>query len=206
MPYSTDELRYSRLVGLALVVILHIGIVYALVTGLATRAIEVMPAVIEAKIIAEPPHEQIEPPPPPPPEFHPPPPFVPPPEVRVETPPPPQSTAITTVTNVKPTEPPPAPPREPVTVMPRIDPAHSHEPDYPPVSRRLGEQGSVILQVLVSVGGRVVDAKVVQSSGFERLDQAAIAGVKADYRFTPATVDGKPQEMWYTFKFTWKLR
>ena len=86
MPYSTDELRYSRLVGLALVVILHIGIVYALVTGLATRAIEVMPAVIEAKIIAEPPHEQIEPPPPPPPEFHPPPPFVPPPEVRVETP------------------------------------------------------------------------------------------------------------------------
>jgi len=206
LPYSTDDLRLSRLVGLALVVALHIGIVYALVTGLATRAVEVIPAAIEAKIISEPPHEQIEPPPPPP-EFHPPPPpFVPPPEVHIETPAPPRSTAITTVTNVKPMEPPPAPPREPVTVMPRIDLAHSHQPEYPPVSRRLGEQGSVILQVLVSVGGRVLDAKVVQSSGSERLDQAAVAGVKEDYRFTPATLDGKPQQMWYTFKFTWKLQ
>ena len=130
--------------------------------------------------------------------------FVPPPEVRIETPAPPPSTAITAVTNVKPTAPPPA--REAVTVMPRIDLAHSRQPDYPPVSRRLGEQGSVILSVLVDVNGRVADAKIVQSSGFERLDQAAIAGVKESYRFVPATVDGKPQQMWYTFKFTWKLQ
>ncbi len=91
-------------------------------------------------------------------------------------------------------------------VQPRLDGAHSHEPEYPPVSRRLGEQGTVILQVLVDAEGRAIEAKIVQSSGFPRLDQAAIAGVKDDYRFVPGTLDGKAQPMWYTFKFTWKLQ
>ncbi len=45
-----------------------------------------------------------------------------------------------------------------------------------------------------------------RSSGFPRLDQAAIAGIKADYRFVPGTLDGKAQPMWYMFKFTWKLQ
>ena len=90
-----------------------------------------------------------------------------------------------------------APPRcraSPSSVMPRIDLANSHEPEYPPISRRLGEQGSVIAaKCWSSVGGRVLDEKVVQSSGSERLDQAALAGVKANYRFVPGTLDGEPQ-------------
>jgi len=90
--------------------------------------------------------------------------------------------------------------------LPHIDVRASREPEYPPVSRRLGEQGSLILQVLVGVDGKVRDAKLVQSSGFDRLDQAALDGVKTSYRFVPGTVDGKPQEMWYTFKFNWKLK
>ena len=90
--------------------------------------------------------------------------------------------------------------------MPRLDPQHSHEPEYPPQSRRLGEQGSLVLQVLIDASGRAIDSKLVQSSGFPRLDQAALDGVKTNYRFFPGTVDGKPQQMWYTFKFTWKLQ
>ena len=77
---------------------------------------------------------------------------------------------------------------------------------YPPVSRRLGETGTVVLEALVDPSGRATDVKVVQSSGFPRLDQAAVDGVKANYRFAPGTVDGKPQPMHYTFKFTWKLQ
>ena len=48
--------------------------------------------------------------------------------------------------------------------------------------------------------------QLLQSSGYDRLDQAALAGVKADYHFVPGTVDGKPQPMWFTFKFNWKLQ
>jgi periplasmic protein TonB len=202
----------TRLVGLGLVVLVHIAFVYALVSALARRPVEAIRAPIEARIIDAASQEKTEPPPPAPEFKPPPPPFVPPPEIRIAAPPPPpaQSTAITVVATVKPPEPPPPapapPPREPVSVLPRIDAAHSREPEYPPVSRRLGEQGSVILQVLVGADGRVAEAKLVQSSGVPRLDEAALAGIKDNYRFTPGTVDGTPQPMWYTFKFTWKLR
>jgi periplasmic protein TonB len=200
--YARYQSSRTRLIGAGLVVLLHIGIIYALVTGLAHRVVDVVRAPIETKIIDEAKQETPEPPPPPP-QFAPPPPtFVPPPEVRIETPPPPpQSTAITVTTPEKPAAPPP-----PTRVMPRIDATHSQEPEYPPVSRRLGEQGSAILQVLVGVDGRVVEAKLAQSSGFDRLDQAALDGVKANYRFIPGMVDGTPQPMWFTFKFTWKLK
>ena len=200
----------ARLAGLGFVILFHVALVYALVTGLAYRVVEVAPVPIAAKIIdaPKPPPPNL---PPPPPDFQPPPPpFVPPPEVQIEKPPPPltaPSTAITNVTTVRPpAPPPPAPPHEAVTVPPHIDLAASHQPEYPPVSRRLGEQGTVILEVLVDPSGRAVDAKVVQSSGFPRLDQAAIDGVKSNYRFAPGTIDGKPQQMQYTVRFTWKLQ
>jgi protein TonB len=209
MAQAQRQASSARLVGAGLVVLLHVGVIYALVTGLAHRVVDVVHAPIETKIIDEV-REERPPPPPPPPEFTPPlPAFVPPPEIHVEPPPPPpKSTAITVVTPEKPLAPPPppVPVAEGVRIMPKIDAKRSQEPEYPPTSRRLGEQGSLVLQVLVDTDGRVLDTKLVQGSGFERLDQAALDGVKTDYRFLPGTLDGKPQQMWYTFKFTWKLR
>jgi protein TonB len=194
----------SRVVGIGFVVLLHIALIYALVNALARRSVEVVHAPIETKIIEEI-KQQPQEPPPPPPEFKPPPrAFVPPPEVHIETPAAAQSTAITAVTPVAPVA---APPKaEPARVLPRVDAAHSQQPDYPPDARRAGEEGSLVLQVLVDPNGRAIDSKLEQSSGSERLDRAALQGVKASYRFTPGTVDGKAQEMWYTFKFTWKLK
>jgi protein TonB len=209
MRYARHQASSARLVGAGLVVLLHIGIIYALVTGLAHRVVDVVRAPIETKIIDEARPEK-PPPPPPPPEFTPPPPaFVPPPEIHIETPPPPpKSTAITVVTPEKPVAQPPAPVPvvEGVRVTPKYDAKHSQELEYPPTSRRLGEEGSVVVQVLVDVDGRVLESKLVQSSGFDRLDQAALNGVKTNYRFAAGTVDGKPQPMWYTIKYTWKLR
>ena len=218
-PASYSPPPASRLIGIGLVVLLHVAIVYALVTGLAHRAVEVVRAPIETRIIAAAKPEQPQPAPPPPLQLAPPPTaFVPPPEVNIEKPPPPpmRSTAITTPP-VRPVAPPPpvpapapapapVPAAEPARVMPRIDARRSQQPEYPAASRRLGEQGSVVLQVLVDTDGRVIDSKLLQSSGYDRLDQAALAGVRSDYRFLPGTVGGKPQQMWYTFKFTWKLR
>jgi protein TonB len=209
--FHRHEGRSARLLGAGFVVLFHIAFVYALVTSLAHRTVDVVRAPVETRIIDEA-REQTPEPPPPPPEFTPPPvAFVPPPEVHVELPPPPpKSNAITVVAPVRPVPTPvppaPAPAAEPVRAMPRIDASHSREPEYPPTSRRLGEEGSLIVQVLVDTNGRVTDAKLVQSSGFDRLDQAALEGVKGNYRFVPGTVDGKPAPMWFTFRFTWKLR
>jgi protein TonB len=204
--YSPYQKSGNRLIGIGVVVLFHVGIIYALVSALSHRSVEATHAPIEAKIITEAPPPRNEPPPPPPPQFAPPPPaFVPTPEVNIERPPPVQSTAPTVVTTERPPTP-PAPASLPVSIMPKLDLQRSREPEYPPQSRRLGEQGSVVLQVLVDLNGRVLDSKLVQSSGFDRLDQAALDGVKTSYRFIPGTVDGKPAQMWYTFKFNWKLR
>ena len=164
--------------------------------------------------VMPPPEVHIEVPPPPPPEAPlppspqlapPPPAFVPPPEVHIETPTP-KSTAIPVVTPEKPVAPATPSVAVPVRAMPRLDLQRSEQPEYPPVSRRLGEQGTAVIDVLVGVDGRVLDAKLLQSSGYDRLDQAALAGAKANCRFIPGTVDGKPQTMWFTFKFNWKLQ
>ena len=202
MPYPSYQPSSSRLIGIGFIALLHVALIYALVHALARRSIEVTHAPIETKIITEAPQQPVEAPPPPPKFAPPPPPFVPPPEVNVATPPPLASTAPAAITTVKPA---PAP-TAPVTVMPRLDASHSNQPEYPMQSRQLGEQGAVVLQVLVDPDGRVVDSKLVQSSGSRRLDDAALSGVKTNYRFFPGTVDGKPQQMWFTIKFNWKLQ
>jgi protein TonB len=199
--YSAHHPFGSRLAGITLVVLLHLAIIYALVNALAHRSVDVVRSPIETKIIDRAPSEKVELPPPPPKFAPPPPPFIPPPEINIERPPSPiQSTAPSVITTVKPAAP------EPIRVLPRLDAQRSRDPEYPPQSRRLGEQGSLVLQALIDVDGRVLESKLVQSSGFDRLDQAALDGIKTSYRFIPGTVDGNPQAMWYTFKFTWKLR
>ena len=58
-------------------------------------------------------------------------------------------------------------------------------PSYPDMSRRMKEEGTVLLQVVVTAEGRAGDVKLAKSSGSERLDQAAIKAVKR-WRFVPA--------------------
>jgi protein TonB len=60
---------------------------------------------------------------------------------------------------------------------------------YPPLSQRLGEEGRVLLRVEVSVDGRPLHIALKTSSGFERLDQAAIKAV-ARWQFKPAQQNG----------------
>jgi len=62
-------------------------------------------------------------------------------------------------------------------------------PEYPRISQRRGEQGRVIVRVLISPEGRVIDASVRSSSGHERLDEAALKAVRSA-RFKPYTENG----------------
>ena len=124
-----------------------------------------------------------EPPPPPPPKIETPPPFVPPPEIAIELPAETtQTTAITQTTSQRPVaQPPPVAAPAPIPrTAPKSDSRRPlSQPEYPPSSRRAGEAGTVILEVLVLENGRVGDARVKQSSGFPRLDEAAVREVEA---------------------------
>ena len=89
-----------------LIVGLHLGMYYVLNSGLSKHLVDVVLGPIETRMIEEAPKTD-EPPPPPPPKIETPPPFVPPPEVSIDLPvEATNSTAIQTVTNVRPTAPP----------------------------------------------------------------------------------------------------
>lgn len=64
-------------------------------------------------------------------------------------------------------------------------------PAYPSQSRRLGETGVVLLRVELSETGNVALARVDRSSGFARLDEAALTAVRT-WRCTPASRNGQP--------------
>ncbi len=64
------------------------------------------------------------------------------------------------------------------------------KPHYPAVSRRMGEEGVVVLSVYILADGRVADVKVKRSSGFPRLDESALKTVR-HWRYVPAKKDGR---------------
>ena len=69
-------------------------------------------------------------------------------------------------------------------------------PLYPSLSRRLKEQGTVYLQVLVLKNGKVGQLKLKQSSGFARLDQSALNAVRG-WTYQPALKLGQPIDYWF---------
>lgn len=64
-------------------------------------------------------------------------------------------------------------------------------PAYPPLSRRLGEEGKLVLRVELDENGRISMTQVISSSGFKRLDEAAMVAVKT-WRCTPPQRNGQP--------------
>jgi protein TonB len=78
------------------------------------------------------------------------------------------------------------------------------KPVYPPLSRRLGEQGKVVIRVLIAVDGSAQQAEVQQSSGFERLDQAALQTVLS-WRFVPGKRGGVAEAMWFSVPINFLL-
>ncbi|MCB1895878.1 MAG: energy transducer TonB [Zoogloeaceae bacterium] len=79
------------------------------------------------------------------------------------------------------------PPTLPTRTEARFDAAYlaNPRPAYPAQSRRLGEQGTVVLRVRVATDGAAANVTLHRSSGFVRLDRAAIDAVSR-WRFVPA--------------------
>jgi len=209
--YNFDDpaRNQKRTLAFVLVVLIHAGFFYVLNSGLGAKLVQVITGPVQTEIIDEPQDEENEPPPPPP-EIEAPPPYVPPPDFAIEMPAAQtNTTAITGVTNVKPTAPPPtkAPERATVKTPPSTTGkgARITQPEYPPSSRRAGEEGTVTLQVYVLETGKAGEVKVSKSSGFPKLDEAAVREVQRTWRFVPGKEDGKPTAMWHTFNVTFRL-
>jgi protein TonB len=77
-------------------------------------------------------------------------------------------------------------------------------PPYPPLSVRLGEQGNSILKVVIAPSGNVVEDSLVQSSGSDRLDSAALDYVKQNWRWQPMPDCKTPVSL--AVSVAWRIR
>lgn len=78
------------------------------------------------------------------------------------------------------------------------------KPEYPPIARRRGWEGKVLVKIHVLENGRGDAVELARSSGHEVLDRSALAAV-ATWRFVPATRGQTPIASWVTIAVTFKL-
>lgn len=223
-PPTTLGLSRNALIA-GSVVLFHVAALWALQSGLIRKAAEVVIPVEILSEFIEPPKPKDPPPPPPPP-----PPAPKPKEVR--TPPPPRPVAIRTPAPAPaaptgviepqppapplappappapptPPAPPPAPPAPPAVQLPssNADYLNNPKPVYPAMSKRLGEQGKTIVRVLIGVDGLPKSASIRQSSGYERLDEAARTAVMS-WRYVPGKRNGVVEPMEFNVPINWVL-
>jgi protein TonB len=211
--------RRRRVVGFGAVLLFHGLIIYALVTGLAKKVVEVVRAPIETKVI-----EEIKKPPPPPEVVVPPPPkleapptpFIPPPEIQIANPPPPQPT-ITAVT--------PTPPPAPGTITPAPPPPVAAAPAPPPpvpttasagvvcsnYSTVMGDvafpreairegidRGEAVIQFTLTTSGELKDIKAIRATNqiFARNSIRIVSAYKCK---------GQARDVTVTVPFSYKL-
>jgi protein TonB len=84
---------------------------------------------------------------------------------------------------------PPAPAPEPFESRPNF--VYQPKPAYPLIAKRRGWEGTVTLDIELRADGSVGETKVVQSSGYPLLDEAAQNAVKT-WRHIPVKRDGVP--------------
>lgn len=165
----------KHLTGIAVVVILHIVVGYALVSGMAKRLVDASKAIMETKIIEEVKKPLDDLPPPPPPKLvQLPPAFVPPPEVQIHVP----VTINPTISNVTRTAPapvvkappPPPPPAPVVQAPPSVGIACPNSQQirsditYPTQARRDELEGNVLIEFTVAADGSIKDIDIKSSS------------------------------------------
>lgn len=172
--------------------LLHALLLWAISSGLARDVVCMTENTVEAVLMTEAP-----PPAPTPPPKTPPP--------KTPAPPPPAPTNTAQAITQAPTPPAAAPAAPAIRTGAVIQAgAHCAKPDYPSASRRMEEEGTVTLKFLIGADGKVLQADIEKSSGFNRLDEAA-RNALSKCQFRPGTVDGKPEQSWASIKYTWRL-
>jgi protein TonB len=78
------------------------------------------------------------------------------------------------------------------------------KPAYPSLSKRLGEQGRVVVRTFIGADGSAQKTEIQQSSGFDRLDQAALTTAMR-WRYVPGKRAGVAEAMWFNVPFNFVL-
>jgi periplasmic protein TonB len=229
MSYEQSASSNKKLLGFGLVLLLHVVLIYALVNGLAQKFVKTVIDPLEVNIIEEVKLPPPPPPPPPPPKEEvakpkvviPPPAYVPPVEVKIKSSdsqdtitaqtsaaPPKSEPVAEPAPEVKP-EPAPEPPPPPPPPKPKERTKAStkpgcSKPPYPAESQELEEEGTVTLGITTDTDGQVVEIKIIKSSGFSRLDDAAKQAF-GRCEFNPGTVDGVPEKTTATVQYEFRL-
>jgi len=216
MDFAQQQRNPTRhLVGVGGVILLHVLIVYALITGLARKVVEVVKGPIDVKVIEEvikkppPPPEVI---PPPPKMQAPPPPFVPPPEVVIAQPPPaPTITAVTPEAPpapqapaiVKAPEAPPAPPQPAIRSAQVVCPNYREVMQsitYPREALLDNIEGEVVIEFTVATNGSIRDA-VIKSSSNRIFNRTSLNVVQSRLQ-----CQGQPQDIRVQAPISFKIR
>lgn len=222
MAYTDQKMSGGKLAAIVIVVLIHLALGYAFVTGLAYQYIKKQQEKLNTFDVTPPP-------PPPPPENPPPPPpdqpNLPPPPTTVVSPPPivpptptfqiqtspvipprPQPTAIPAPAR------PPTPPAVPSTVVSQAAGAKGNpadwitNDDYPESSKRAQEAGTSAIAWTISVAGRVENCHTTSSSGSRALDDAACRAITRRGRYSPAlNAAGQAISVTQTRRVVWVL-
>lgn len=188
MSAGRKEMTPERIAGIGFVAVLHVIVLWAIVAGLLQRIPKTPPPKeITGTFL---PVKPVTPPPAPkmpvvtvddPVTASVPKPII---DIKDDTP---------TRTDAKPTPIPLTPSTPAVADTPAMGIAATHTiPPYPMLERRLGEQGTVTLRLMISPQGVITGAEVVKSSGYPGLDQGAITWVMAHWKYKPAVQNGSP--------------
>jgi protein TonB len=195
-----DKSASSKAGSIAIVAGIHVAVIFGLVAALNQGAL--LKQLQEIKATVDTQKEPPKAPPPPPPDLvKPPPPVAIVPEFTVATAAPPP---VTTVAKAPPA---PPPPRAVASSDPLRPVGRTHTlPPYPPISVRLNEQGTTLMEVHITTEGNVDDCKIVQTSSSERLDTAACDFVKTHWRWSPPTNQGAPTAVSTRVSVKWDLK
>ena len=199
--------RFDSGLAFVLVIAAHAGALGAVLWARASEPVVIEPPTVEGILIPAPPAEQLkappapEPPKPLPVEQPKPKPRPKPKPTPKPLPPPPEGPPSDNAVSAPAPEPTP-PPAAPVAARdddalaapvepPRVDASQLNNPApvYPTLSRRLREQGTVYLELLVLPDGSVTELTVKRSSGSKRLDAAALEAVR-HWKYVPAKRGG----------------
>ena len=240
-PHASPDLPRVRTSAIVVtVLLLHVGGLWALQSGLLHRSVADLVVPAEVLIDMSPAEAELAPPKPQPPIAQPTPP-TPAPRAPAAQPAPakapqpaptplavpataaePDSAALSTApvavaTNTASalgtsnTSPPPgavmAATRAPALELPSSDAQflNNPTPPYPALSKRMGEQGKVIIRAFIGVDGVAQQAQIKQSSGYDRLDQTSLA-TALKWRYVPGKRAGVAEAMWFDVPFNWVLR
>ena len=216
MAYADQQMSGNKIIALIIVALIHIALVYALVTGLAYEgARNVIKKLTTVDIEEE--KKPEEPPPPPPKDMPaPPPPVAPPvridvittaPQIETVQVAPPPAPVVPVIAPPAPVIAPPAPRVPPKAAAPRGRPGDwVTTNDYPSRALREEREGTTGFRLSVGPDGRVTNCEITSSSGSPDLDQATCDNLRRRARFTPATDgEGQPTSGSYVSRTRWVI-